>query len=445
MGKLKSQASWISDSFALQKDSNGRELFAISGVSIEEIAKKIPPPFYVYDASTIRCQYESLRDALSPHGIKIYYSVKANPSLAIIDGLYRLGAGLEVASLGELIAAKKVGADPKNISFAGPVKIAEELEFALDFGIDTINAESEEELHRINDIAGKKGIIQKVGIRVNPPMEVEGAGVTMGGGPKKFGIDEEQLDKNFIDRVRSLPNIDLAGMHVFAASQILSTDAFLINIRNICEIAEKLNKHFPIRYINFGGGLGIPYGENEVPLSLKEISGRLGEIMQQFSFIKNNNIELFIEPGRFFVGPSGIYVVRVDNIKISRGKQIILVDGGIQHMLRPALPVGQNNHAVYNLSNVGKENGQVVDVGGSLCTTLDFLGTDILLPKTNPGDLLGIFSAGAHGWSESMPYYLSHQTAPEILVGKNKFFLVRESIHPKEYLKNQSIPKENIF
>lgn len=247
--------SWISESFSLQTVENHHE-FLIGAVPINEIVKVVPTPFFIYDAGTIRRQYDKLKKAMSPNGIEIYYSMKANSSLAVVDGLTLLGSGLEIASIGELMVAKKVGADPKKVSFAGPVKSEEELLAAIDWGIGTINVESEREFYRINELAGRRGVKQKVGIRINPKKEVEGAGGLMGGGPRKFGIDDEKVTPEFLAKIAKLPNIDLVGVHVFAATQMLNTKAFLDNLRNVCAIAQRINKSVPLEYIDMGGRAG---------------------------------------------------------------------------------------------------------------------------------------------------------------------------------------------
>lgn len=430
---------WINSRFEVAQQE-GRAEFRIGGVPINEIAAAVNPPFYVYDAGIIQSQFEGLKRALDPHNINIYYSVKANTSLAVVNGLYQMGAGLEVASEGELLVAQRVEADPSHVSFAGPVKTDRELSIALDLGIGTINVESLREFERINALAAVRGIKQKVGIRVNPPYEVEGAGAHMGGGSKKFGFDEEQLTDGFVQRIRFLPNIDLQGVHVFAATQMLNTNAFLANIQHVCETAERLNASFPVRYVDFGGGLGIPYNTDQQQLPLDEISQRIGDTLKKFSFLQENSTALYVEPGRFLVGPSGIYVTRVDNVKESRGETMVLVDGGVHQMLRPAPQFGFGSHPIFNLSKAGEPIDRLVNVGGSLCTSVDFLGKKVMLTRTEPGDLIGVFNAGAYGWSESMPFFLSHGRPAEVLVGNGRFVVIREAVSPSEYLKGQILP-----
>jgi diaminopimelate decarboxylase len=437
------KASWISPGFkTIQKGK--RSLFVIGGVSVEEIANHIPPPFYVYDAETIKVQYRQLEETFKPFGISIYYAVKPNAALAIVDGLYKLGAGLDVGSLGELLIAQKIGANPKKISFAGPVKNDEALEFAVSYGVHIINAESEDELQRINVIAKRKGVIQKVALRINIKRSTKNTThQVMAGSASKFGIDEEQITESFIKNIRKLSHIDLSGIHVYLAN-MLGTDAFLENVENICRIGMKLNEYFPVRSVDFGGGFTVPYAKKEQAFQLDEITKHLGEILQQFAFLKKNNVALSIEPGRFLVAQSGIYVAKVAGVKVSRGKKFVLVDGGIHHFLRPSIVNG--THPLYNISRINEKDDETMSVGGALCTPIDYLGKDVTLPKaTKRGDLIGCFVAGAYGWSEAMPFFMSMQTAAEVLVNNGKYELIRKAEHPREFLKQQIILEGNRF
>lgn len=364
--------------------------------------------------------------------------MKANPSLAVVNLLHSLGSGLEIASIGELAAARRLGIPGDSISFAGPVKSDEAIIEALRYGIYGFNVEGEEEFARINHFAGILGTKARVGIRLNPQFEVEGAAVKMGGGPKQFGIDSEKVDAEFIRQVKSLPNLDLAGVHIFAATQILDTNAFLSNAHNSLELASAINEFTPVKYLDLGGGLGIPYKPEDPTLPLDEISENLGDLLKGYPFLRTNQTKVYMEPGRFLVGPSGIYVTKVDNVHHSRGETFVRVVGGINHMLRPAIIRG-SSHPIYNLSRLSEDPTYLVNVVGELCTPLDRLGTDVAMPETRSGDYIGVFNAGAYGFTESMPLFLSHPTAAEIMVKDKKWQVIRDRISPEQFLRDQSV------
>lgn len=407
-----SAASWISPRFETGRSNE----FLVGGIPIEDIAEKYEPPFYIYDWDIIEDQYRWLQQATDPNGIDIYYSMKANPAVSIIARLRAMGAGMEVASGGEIDIAKYVRIPSRDISYAGPVKSIESLESAIDYGVGIINIERENQFTRISEFAAKNGTHQKVGIRVNPTTKVTDAGSNMGEG--KFGIDEEVLTKDYIEWILSLPGIDLAGIHVYSASQMLNPKIFLNNFENTCRISEDLNKIFPVRVINFGGGLGIPYSRDQNELPIPEISDGMKRILQKFPFIERNEAALHIEPGRYLVGQSGIYVSRVDSIKTSNGRGIVTIEGGINHMMRPAPAFGFGEHPTYNLSYFGDK--ELFDVAGEICSPIDYLATNVLLSKPQEGDLIGIFNAGAYGLTQSPVNFLHFPIPSELIVSNGQ-------------------------
>lgn len=412
--------------------------FKISGVSLDDIAKELPTPFFVYDMDTIKDKYSYLRYIL-PEEVDIFYAMKANPNKTIVKILTDQGSGVEVASKGELMLCKELNIDPKNIVFAGPAKTNEDLEYAIDMGIYAINSESVKELSRISNIASEKNKIVDVELRINPKFHIEGAAVNMGGGSKKFGIDSENI-KDVIYYSQFLPNINLQGIHVFSATGILSQEGFISNLRNCFKLAEQVNQKFKVKSIDVGGGIGIPYSDNDKELSIEGISSNISDLINEYSFIKQNGTRLIVEPGRYLVGQSGIYVTQVVDTKHSRGTDYVLVDGGIQHLLRPALI--NSKHPTFNLSRTS-DNEISQDVGGSLCTSLDFLTKDENLPEdTSVGDYIGVFCSGAYGYTESMPLFLSHDFASEVLVHNNKYSIIRKPIKVQTILDTQEIPEE---
>lgn len=432
------KVSDISRSFNL----NGSGL-QFSGVDINSIVNEVGTPLFVYDSETIKERYNYLRDNL-PKEVDIFYAMKANANIAIIKQLVSLGTGVEVASEGEIYACKKIGVDPKNIVFAGPAKTDKDLEMAIDMGIYAINAESIGEIRRINSIAKSKNVVMDIELRINPLFEVAGAAVNMGGGSKKFGIDSESVG-DVINEARELKNINLQGIHIFAGTGIQDSDGFLSNLENCFVLGQEINdKHFKVESIDIGGGIGIPYSDSDSELSIEGISQKITAMIDKYSFIKDNNTRIIAEPGRYLVGQCGVYITEVIDRKHSRGKDYLLVDGGAQHLLRPAL-IGVSQ-PTFNISKGSEQdNLQKFDLGGSLCTSIDFLGKDLDLPKNSEvGDYIGVFCAGAYGYAESMPLFLSHDVAAEVLVYSGKHHIIRPSIKIKDIVNAQSIPGDLI-
>jgi len=424
----------ISDNFSFD-----REIFSISGLEVKPIIEKFGTPLFLYDAETIKRRYEYLRMNL-PEEVDIFYAMKANPNIAVVKQLVNLGAGVEVASEGELYACEKVGVNPKNIVFAGPSKTDADISMAVEMGIYALNAESIGEIRRINRIAGSKKKVMDVELRINPEFEVAGAAVNMGGGSKKFGIDSE-LISSAIEQLSGLEYIRLQGIHIFAGTGIQNSEGFLSNLENCFRLAGEINRnHFKVLSIDFGGGIGIPYSDSDSGLRIEGISDKITEMINKYPFIKENQTRLIAEPGRYLVGQSGIYITKVIDKKHSRGKEYLLVDGGAQHLLRPAL-LGQSQ-PTFNLSRT-QDNFSPFDVGGSLCTSIDFLGKDLSLPGlSDVGDYIGVFCSGAYGYTESMPLFLSHDIAPEILIHNGKYDVIRPGMDIRKIVDEMIIPGE---
>lgn len=426
----------ISSGFEL-KDGN----LLISGVDAGKLIKKTGTPLFLYDAETIKSRYTYLRENL-PAEVDIFYAMKANPNIAVVKLLVNLGAGVEVASAGELYACKKVGVNPENIVFAGPSKTDEDITTAVEMGIYALNCESLGEIQRVDKIAGSLGRVMDVELRINPEFEVEGAAVNMGGGSKKFGIDSESLS-SVISEVSGLENIRLQGIHIFAGTGIQNSEGFLGNLENCFRLAGEINNnHFKVLSIDFGGGIGIPYSDEDEQLSIGGISRKITHMINKYPFIRENGTRLIAEPGRYLVGQSGVYITRVIDRKHSRGKEYLLVDGGAQHLLRPALI--ETSHPTYNISRE-QDNFRAFDIGGSLCTSIDFLGKNIQLPEDSAeGDFIGVFCSGAYGYTESMPLFLSHDGAAEILILNGESHVIRPAVKAKDIVDAMIIP-ENLL
>jgi diaminopimelate decarboxylase len=405
------------------------QAFHISGVPIRAIIATYDTPLFVYDASILDQKWDLLRQTFPPE-FAINYSVKANPNPAILRFFLSKDCGLEIASGGELHLALTAGCPAEKILFAGPGKTETELEFALARGIDEIHAESALEVARIGAISRKLGVHGRVAIRVNPSEEVQGGAMRMGGKAVPFGIDEEVLDEA-LERVLSDSFLDFRGLHLFSGTQILDHAVLIRQYRKGIELglkaAQKLGH--PIHTLDFGGGLGIPYFPNEKPLDMdalrEDILELMAEIRREPLFAGTNFI---IEPGRYLVGEAGIYVTRITDKKISRGKIYLVVDGGMNHHLAASGNLGQvikRNFPVVVLSKETTSEQEKVNIVGPLCTPLDVLARDVELPKAEVGDLVCVLQAGAYARTASPLGFLSHPTPAEVLIGNGRAHLIR--------------------
>jgi diaminopimelate decarboxylase len=424
----------ISNNFTLNEEG-----LSFSSVNLNQIAKELGTPLYVYDAQTIKDRHAYLRENL-PQEIDIFYAMKANPNVAVIKQLTSLGTGVEVASEGELLACEKAGVNPQNIVFGGPSKTDEDIAKAIDMGIYALNAESLGEIKRIDRVAKAKNTVMDVELRINPKFEIAGVAVSLGGGSKKFGMDSDRIDEIIVEAL-TMENIHLQGIHIFAGTGIKNNGGFLSNLENCFRLAKEINdKHFKIESIDVGGGLGIPYSDEDPEFAIEGLKEKIEALLVKYPFIRENGTRVITEPGRYLTAQCGAYITKVIDRKHSRGRDYLLVDGGAQHLLRPAL-IGQTQ-PTFNISRSTGEK-QPFDVGGSLCTSIDFLGKDIDLPAgSEEGDLIAVLCAGAYGWAESMPFFLSHDIAPEVMVYKGKYAVVRPRLEMKDVVNRQSIPED---
>lgn len=406
----------------------GGELW-IGGVPINNIVDRYGTPLFIYDRGIIDQKLTSLRKVL-PSGFEIYYSIKANPNQAILKYFISQGCGLEVASGGEFYQALVAGCSPGKILFAGPGKTESELEYALEKGIGSIHVESLQEIDRIIQIASKRGIQANIAIRVNPGEEAQGGAMRMGGKPSQFGVDEEILDTT-LDRVLCEEMLNFCGIHLFTGTQILDYNVLIRQYRKGLEIAKcaASKAKTSIRTMDFGGGLGIPYFNQEKELDVigfgKELLSLILETKKQPEF---EGTAFILEPGRYLIGEGGIYVTQITTIKESRGKKFLIVDGGMNHHLAASGNLGQvikRNFPISILNKLEMKPEETVDVVGPLCTPLDVLARDVILPSANIGDLVGIFQSGAYARTASPLGFLSHMTPPEILVDNGEINLVR--------------------
>ncbi|MCE1186975.1 MAG: pyridoxal-dependent decarboxylase, exosortase A system-associated, partial [Rhodocyclales bacterium] len=321
------------------------------------------------------------------------------------------------ASAGELQVALDAGADPREISFAGPGKGADELRRAVAAGI-LINIESPREITELARITQETGWPARVAVRVNPDFELKGSGMKMGGGPKQFGIDAEAVPE--VLAAIGAAGLQFEGFHLFAGSQNLTPEAICEAQQKSSALALRLAAHAPspVRFLNLGGGFGITYFPGETPLDLAPIGANLAALAERARH-DLPEAEIVIELGRYLVGEAGVYVSRVVDRKVSRGQTYLVVDGGLHHHLSASGNFGQvirKNYPLVIGNRMDQPANESASVVGPLCTPLDLLGERMELSHAEPGDLVVIYQSGAYGFSASPQRFLGHPAPVEVLV-----------------------------
>lgn len=391
---------------------------AVGGIGLTRLAARIgSTPFFAYDRSLITERVELLRQALPP-SLRLHYAVKANPMPAVVQHLAGLVDGLDVASAGELAVALDTGLRPDRIGFAGPGKAPAEIERAVAAGI-TLELESETEARRVAEAGLRLSCRPRVAVRVNPDFAVRGSGMRMGGGPQQFGVDAERVPE--LLRLITALDLDLIGFHVFAGSQNLNADILCEAQRRTVDLIIALAEHAaaPVRYLNLGGGFGIPYTERDRPLDLAPVAANLAALIDGPLAARLPDARPVLELGRYLVGESGVYVTRVLDRKQSRGEQFLVVDGGMHHQLAASGNLGQvirRNYPVAVGNKITEPPAELSTVVGRLCTPLDLLADKVALPATAVGDLFVIFQAGAYGLTASPTAFLGHPAPAEALI-----------------------------
>lgn len=389
----------------------------IGGMPLVRLAQRIGrTPFYAYDRSVVTARVRHVRNAL-PSGIRLHYSIKANPMPALVQHMAGLVDGFDVASGGELKTALDTTMRPARIGFAGPGKTEAELMRAIAAGA-IVHLESEQELARAAHAGAALGIAPRVAVRVNPDFELKSSGMRMGGGPKQFGIDAEQVPQ-VLHQIAAL-DLDFQGFHIFCGSQCLRPEAIVQAQARTFELAMRLADHVPrpVRLLNIGGGFGVPYFPGDAPLDLRPIGDHLDYWIPRVNSMLPQ-AEVALELGRYLVCEAGIYVTRVIDRKVSRGQAFLVTDGGLHHHLSASGNFGQvirKNFPIAVGNRMSSPERECVSVVGPLCTPLDLLADRMELPRADVGDLIVVFQSGAYGLSASPTAFLSHPMPEEALV-----------------------------
>jgi len=373
-------------------------------------------PLFLYSRDLIGRRIADLRAAL-PDRIGINYAVKANPFAPVIKHMAPLVDGFDIASSGELRMVKAAGIDPVRVSFAGPGKRDDEIEAAIVAGV-TLNCESEGEARRALDIAQRIGRVPMMAIRVNPDFEIKGSGMKMGGGAKPFGVDADRVAA--LARTIIAEGAEWRGLHIFTGSQTLSSQAIAEAQGKVLNLAGKLASDIgqALPRLNLGGGLGIPYFPGDEPLDLPAVGDALREYLDDLP-ADLAQTEMCLELGRYLVGEAGVYLCRIVDRKDSHGITYLITDGGLHHQLAASGNFGtvvRRNYPIAIASRFEARATDIVNVVGCLCTPLDRLADQALLPRADVGDIVAVFCAGAYGATASPAGFLGHGPAREILV-----------------------------
>lgn len=398
-------------------------------VKIADITKRVGTPVYIYSKNTLLDHYKKLAHSLEDISPLICFSVKSNSNLSVLKTLIEAGSGLDIVSGGELYRAKAVKAQPEKIVYAGVGKKRDEIMEAINYGILFFNVESTEELELINRCAGEKGRKINVAIRINPDVSVSTHDyVTTGKAGTKFGVDFKTA-KNIFRSRRKYKNVRINGVHVHIGSQILNPKPFQKAIEKVLHFLDN-NRIFP-EYLNIGGGLGIIYAF-EKPQTASRFAKKILPIM-----VRRSGLKLILEPGRFICGNSGIMVTSVLFRKKTGHKKFIIVDSGMNDLIRPSLYSAYHTIIPVTQPRKGVKKSKF-DIVGPICESGDFIAKNRVLPVMKQRDLLAVMGAGAYGYTMSSNYN-SRPRAAEIMVDRDKFFVVRERETYKDIIRGESI------
>jgi diaminopimelate decarboxylase len=401
-------------------------------VPLEKLAAEVGTPCYVYSSATLRRHYRVFDEAFAAAPHLVCYSVKANSNLAVLRLFAREGCGFDIVSGGELFRARRAGADPAKIVFSGIGKTRDEMAYALREGILAFNVESAAELDLLDEVAAVVGRKAPVSLRVNPDVDPKTHPyISTGMKKSKFGIEIRRAAEQY-ERARSLPHLEVVGVDCHIGSQLTDVAPFrdaLARVRGL--ILDLRARGFDIRYLDFGGGLGITY-EDEEPPSPKDYAEALLR-----DGIEKLGVKLLLEPGRVLVGNAGILLTRVLFLKDTETKKFVIVDGAMNDLIRPSLygafqridPVRQSDRA-----------SVIVDVVGPVCESGDFLAKDRDLPAVLPGELLAVRSAGAYGFVMASNYN-TRPRAAEVLVDGSTYHVVRARETLDDLVRGETIPE----
>jgi diaminopimelate decarboxylase len=417
-------------------------------VDLARVAEELGTPIYVYSATTILDHYTRLDAALAPLDHLICYAVKANSNGAILKLLAGAGAGFDIVSGGELYRVLAAGGDPAKCTFAGVGKSCEEIEYALEQRVCSFNVESEAELDHIDRIAGAKETRAPIALRVNPDVDSHTHQyISTGSHENKFGIALDRVAAVY-EQAAKMPNLEIVGVQMHIGSQIAEAKPFASAIGKVAPIVRELKSKYAIKFLSIGGGMGIVYqralesgsgkwwhehSSDSFAFSVRDYAGAIVPPLREL------DIRILVEPGRFLVGNGGVLLTRVRYIKKTGAKKFAIVDSGMNDLIRPALY--QSYHEIVPVAEPSKtKSTEKIDIVGPVCESGDFFALDREMPELHEGDLVAIMSAGAYGFVMASNYN-SRPLPAEALVRGDGFALIRKRQTWKDLVRDEIGPK----
>jgi len=400
-------------------------------VPLRKIAEKAGTPCYVYSSATLTRHFQVFDEPFQKIDHLVCFSVKSLSNLAVLRFFASLGAGFDIVSAGELFRVEKAGGDTRKVVFSGVAKTDEEITYALRKNILLFNVESEAELEAINRLAGKMGKKPRVTLRVNPDVDSHThPHISTGLKENKFGIETEkalELYRNW----KSFKNISMVGVDCHIGSQLLEMGPILQALERLVELVRQLKgMGLGIKYLDLGGGLGITY-QNEVPPLPKEYA------QEVIKLARDTDCTLILEPGRVIVGNAGVLLLKVVYLKKGSVKKFVIVDAGMNALIRPALY--EAHHEILPLVKKPAQESNIADLVGPICESADFLAKDRQMPELCAGEYLAVMSAGAYGFVMASNYN-SQPLPAEVLVSRDKFFVVRKRESLSQLIAGEKIP-----
>lgn len=399
--------------------------------TLASVARRFGTPLYLYDASIVLDRIARIKRAFAQ--FDILYSIKANPNPAIVGILLGSGLGAGVSSYDELMLVLRLGCPPERVVLGGPGHRRETLEAAVEARIGMINVESKTELIALEEIAGRSRRDIAVALRINTTHRPRDAREFMAGGPSQFGMDEENIAEELTGL--KLNHVRYEGIHTFVASQVLDRESLIRHFGRVADISKQLAVElgFPLKVVNFGGGFGLPYSPDAPVLDIQILGERVIQTLRRAFTEGIDRPRFAVEVGRYLVGECGVFLTQILDVKRSRGHNYVVLDSGLSGLSRPAMRWAQEHPATI-VSKVAKDATGTYDLVGPSCMPSDLLCEGVALADPEPGDIVGVFNAGAYGYTMSMLLWASHPLPAEVLFHDGAFTVIRKRLRPSDCL-----------